>query len=133
MTANNPAVEKGGPSLNPAGRPKDTPEKKAKRWKRSKLRKTESQLQELNPQAIENIRKSVDGEKIDKEIVNTSKWVVTTTVAVNKAAFSEELELNGVRASTAGAESVDDEDESAGPEAEFTLTKLPTKAHLKSV
>lgn len=131
--ANNPNVYEGGPSLNPAGRPKDTPERKAARLKRSKLRKTEAQLRELNPQALENIRKSVEGLPVDKEVVNTSKWVVTTTVAVAKAALAEEMQLNGVKEVTAAIDAEDAFDDDNGPLAEFTLEQLPTKADLRSV
>lgn len=133
--ANNPAIVEGGPSLNPAGRPKDTPEKKAQRLKRSKLRRTEAQLRELNPQALENIRKSVNGETIDKEVVSTSKWVVTTTVAVAKAALAEEMELNGslkVREANE-SEVMDADEEETSPMAEFSLDMLPTAANLRAV
>ena len=134
--AGNPNLTKGGASLNPAGRPKETPEQKAAKLKQSKLRKTEKELLKLNPAALENIRKSVEGEPIDKEVVNTSKWVVTTTVTVSKAAMTEEMELNGLKdknASAALAEAQADDDDSSEPLAEFTLYQLPTQAHLKSV
>lgn len=134
--AGNPNLTKGGASLNPAGRPKETPEQKAAKLKQSKLRKTEKELLKLNPAALENIRKSVEGEPIDKEVVNTSKWVVTTTVTVSKAAMTEEMELNGLKdknASAALAEAQADDDDSSEALAEFTLYQLPTQAHLKSV
>ena len=134
--AGNPNLQKGGASLNPAGRPKETPEQKAAKLKQSKLRKTEKALLTLNPAALENIRKSVEGEDIDKEVVNTSKWVVTTTVTVSKAAMVEEMELNGLK-DKAGRDALteaqaEDEDES-GPLAEFSLLQLPTPAQLKGV
>lgn len=133
--AGNPNLTKGGASLNPAGRPKETPEQKAAKLKQSKLRKTEKTLMNLNPAALENIRKSVEGEDIDKEVVNTSKWVVTTTVAVSKAAMVEEMELNGLKdkaAREALTEAQAEEDEATGPIAEFSLHMLPTPAQLKS-
>lgn len=134
--ARNPAVHKGMESLNPAGRPKETPEQKAAKLKKSKLRKTENELLKLNPQALENIRKSVEGEQIDKEVVNTSKWVVTTTVAVSKAAMQEELELNGLKdrnMKAAMEEAQGEEYEEGGPVAEFSLNMLPTARDLKAV
>lgn len=133
--AGNPNLTKGGASLNPAGRPKETPEQKAAKLKQSKLRKTEKALINLNPAALENIRKSVEGEDIDKEVVNTSKWVVTTTVTVSKAAMVEEMELNGLKdkaARDALTEAQAEDDESTGAIAEFSLHMLPTPAHLKS-
>lgn len=134
--ARNPNLQKGGASLNPAGRPKETPEQKAAKLKQSKLRKTEKALLNLNAAALENIRKSVEGEDIDKEVVNTSKWVVTTTVTVSKAAMVEEMELNGLKDKTARdalTEAQADEDDSSEPIAEFSLHQLPTAAQLKSV
>lgn len=134
--AGNPNLKKGGASLNPAGRPPETPEQKAAKLKKSKLRKTENELLKLNPAALENIRKSVAGEVVDKEVVNTSKWVVTTTVTVSKAAMSEEIELNGLKDRDGAAGLTDaqaDGDESYEPMAEFSLHQLPTPAQLKSV
>lgn len=135
--AGNPNLTKGGASLNPAGRPKETPEQKAAKLKQSKLRKTEKALLQLNPAALENIRKSVEGEEIDKEVVNTSKWVVTTTVTVSKAAMTEEMELNGLK-DKSGRDALteaqmDEDDEATGPIAEFSLFQLPSQAQLKSV
>lgn len=132
----NPNLQKGGASLNPSGRPKETPEQKAAKLKTSKLRKTEAALVKLNPAALENIRKSVEGEEIDKEVIATSKWVVTTTVTVSKAAMTEEMELNGLK-DKAGRDALteaqaDDEDDN-GPLAEFSLLQLPTQSQLKSV
>lgn len=134
--AGNPNLQKGGASLNPAGRPKETPEQKAAKLKQSKLRKTEKALLNLNAAALENIRKSVEGEDIDKEVVNTSKWVVTTTVTVSKAAMTEEMELNGLK-DKAGREALTeaqaDEDDASDAIAEFSLHMLPTPAQLKGV
>lgn len=134
--AGNPNLQKGGPSLNPQGRPKETPEQKAAKLKKSKLRKTENELMKLNPAALENIRKSVEGEAVDKEVVNTSKWVVTTTVAVSKAAMSEEIELNGLKdrdGASGLTEAQSEDDDSSEPLAEFSLFQLPTQSQLKSV
>lgn len=134
--AGNPNLQKGGASLNPAGRPKETPEQKAAKLKQSKLRKTEKALLNLNPAALENIRKSVEGEDVDKEVVNTSKWVVTTTVTVSKAAMSEEMELNGLKDKAgrdALTEAQADDEGASEPLAEFSLHILPTAAQLKSV
>lgn len=132
----NPNLQKGGASLNPQGRPKETAEQKAAKLKQSKLRKTERELLKLNPAALENIRKSVEGEPVDKEVVNTSKWVVTTTVTVSKAAMVEEMELNGLKDQAgrdALTEAQADEEDDNSPLAEFSLFELPTQSQLKSV
>lgn len=134
--AGNPNLKKGGTSLNPAGRPKQTPEQKAAKLKESKLRKTEKTLIDLSKTALENIRKSVEGEDIDKEVVNTSKWVVTTAVAVSKAAMAEEIELNGLKDKAgrdALTEAQADDEDASDAQAEFSIQLLPTPAQLKSV
>jgi len=134
--AGNENSTNGATSPNRGGRPKETPEQKAAKLKQSKLRKTEKELIKLNPAALENIRKSVEGEVVDKEVVNTSKWVVTTTVTVSKAAMVEEMELNGLKdkgGRDALTEAQADDDDSGDALAEFSLHMLPTPAQLKSV
>ena len=88
-----------GRSGNPAGRPLKGEEKGADPVikKQSKLRATEKKLMKLTPQAIINIEKSVKGESVDKEVLSTSKWVVTTSAAISKQAMMEELEINGIK------------------------------------
>lgn len=90
---------KGFGSPNPRGAPKkeDRKDYNPAIKKQSKLRVTEKKLMKLTPQAIENIEKSVKGESVDKEVLSTSKWVVTTTAAISKQAMMEELEINGIK------------------------------------
>lgn len=73
-----------GQSGNPNGRPKGTGRPV------SKLRKTQRKLQELEEKALENIKKSVEGGIIDKEILSSSKWVITAILSISKAALAEE-------------------------------------------
>lgn len=114
----NPAFHKGMKSLNPGGRPVGA----HKPHKRSRLRATESQLMKLNKKSLENIEASVNGEVVDKEVLATSKWVVTTTVAVSKAAMQEEIEINGLKASDKKEmEEVQSEEETG---ARFSLSML---------
>ena len=40
---------------------------------------------------------SVGKKNIDKEVIATSKWVITTIVAVNKAANAEETLVQSIR------------------------------------
>ena len=86
-----------GSSGNLLGRTPETPEQKEAKKKLSKLRATEKKLLNLNPKALRVIGASLDGEEVDKEQVATAKWVVTTTIAVSKAAMSEEIAILGVK------------------------------------
>lgn len=80
-----------GQTGNSRGRPKGTGRPV------SKLRNTLSKLRELEKQALDNIAESVGKKDIDKEVIATSKWVITTIVAVNKAANAEEAFLQSLR------------------------------------
>lgn len=81
-----------GQTGNPLGRPKGRRNKPI-----SKLRTTLNKLRELEQQALDNIADSVGKKNIDKEVIATSKWVITTIVAVNKAANAEEALLQSIR------------------------------------
>lgn len=81
-----------GSTGNPSGRPKGRRNKPI-----SKLRTTLNKLRELEQQALDNIADSVGKKNIDKEVIATSKWVITTIVAVNKAANAEEALLQSIR------------------------------------
>lgn len=74
-----------GRSGNPKGRPKGTGGKPV-----SRLRRTLRKLQELEDKSLENIKKSVDGDNIEKEVLASSKWVIGALVTVSKAATAEE-------------------------------------------
>ena len=95
--------------------------------KQSKLRATEKKLMKLTPQAIENIEKSVKGESVDKEVLTTSKWVITTAAAISKQAMMEELEINGIKDKLAQKEIEDSqaEDDDESGNAVFSMD-LPT-------
>lgn len=80
--------KKGAPSPNKYGRGGDPNKKKLPK---SKLRNLEVKLYKLSPQAIENISKSINGEEVDKEVLSTSKWVVSQITMLSKSALSEEL------------------------------------------
>ena len=82
---------------NQNGRPVETPEQKEAKKKLSKLRGTEKKLLSLNPKALRVISASLDGEDVDKEQVATAKWVVSTTIAVSKAAMAEETAIMGIK------------------------------------
>lgn len=82
----NPALQKGAPALPGAGRPKGSTQK----VKSSKLRKTLNKLREIEDKALQNIKDSVEGKEVDREVLATSKYVVSTIVVLNKAAVAEE-------------------------------------------
>ena len=82
---------------NQNGRPVESPEQKEAKKKLSKLRGTEKKLLSLNPKALRVISASLDGEDVDKEQVATAKWVVSTTIAVSKAAMAEETAIMGIK------------------------------------
>lgn len=86
-----------GVSGNLMGRPVESPEQKEAKKKLSKLRGTEKKLLSLNPKALRVISASLDGEDVDKEQVATAKWVVSTTIAVSKAAMAEETAIMGIK------------------------------------
>lgn len=90
MTKNTTSFE-AGKSGNPSGRPK------GKGRPVSRLRTTLTKLRELEKQALDNIAESVGKKNIDKEVIATSKWVITTIVAVNKAANAEETLVQSIR------------------------------------
>ena len=82
-----------------------------KRIRKSKLRKTLDKLYALEGKAMENIKASVDGAEVDKEMLATSKWVVTNIMTVTKAAAQDEAEINGLRLEMDKAEAEEQEKE----------------------
>lgn len=82
-----------------------------KRIRKSKLRKTLDKLYALEGKAMENIKASVDGAEVDKEMLSTSKWVVTNIMTVTKAAAQDEAEINGLRLEMDKAEAEEQEKE----------------------
>lgn len=100
-----------------------------KRLRKSPLRKTLSKLMELEPRSLENIKSSVEGKEIDKDVLATSKWIVNSLVTLTKAASSDEAEMNGLRLKFEEASREEDEvveAEQAAPSSRFSLHVLPT-------
>lgn len=67
------------------------------RIQKSKLRATAESLREIEPTALANIKKSVEGEKVETQQLDSSKWVVSSIIALDRAAASEEASLTKVR------------------------------------
>ena len=84
-----------------------------KRIRKSRLRKTLAKLHELEPYALENIEKSVKQQDVDKEALNTSRWVITNLMSLTKSAAQDEAEINGLRLEMDKAEAEEQEKEEA--------------------
>lgn len=74
-----------------------------KRIQKSKLRKLEDELLKMQPKALSNIEKSINGEEVDSEMLNSSKWLVNSVVSVSKACSAEEISYNKLRKEFADA------------------------------
>lgn len=119
--------QKGQPSPNPSGRPRTGKGKPV-----SKLRSTLARLREIEPMAIENIKKSVNGDTdIDKEVLANSRWVVSTSVTVLKAAMQEELAIHGIREKNAELADEVENEQSSEPSVVFSLNMLPEPKDLQ--
>jgi hypothetical protein len=74
---------KQGTSGNKAGRPKGV--------SKSALRGILAKLKKMDQEAIDTIQKSLtEGSTVDKDKVQTAKWVVNTITLVHKAVLAEE-------------------------------------------
>lgn len=82
---------------------------KGKRVKRSPLRKTLAKLQSLEPHALALIEKSVKELEVDKEALQTSKWIVTNLMSLTKSAIQEEEILNDMRLKLAESDREEEE------------------------
>lgn len=81
----NPTFAKGQKSPNPTGRPKGSGKKI------SSLRTIFNKLKKMDQEAIDAIQASLtEGSTIDKDKVQTAKWVITTIATLHKACLSEE-------------------------------------------
>lgn len=112
---------------------KDAGNQKKKRLRKSELRKTLAALKALEPKSLDNIEKSVNGLEVDKESLQTSKWVVNSVVTITRAAVSEEQVINGLRMEMDKFESEDEEKEPEETEvkSKFSLVVLPKKTDLE--
>jgi len=115
-----------GKSGNVGGRPKGSGKPV------SKLRSTLARLREIEPMALENIKRSVSGEtEIDKEVLANSRWVVTTSVNVLKAAMQEELAIQGIREKNTELADEMETEQSTEPSVIFSLNMLPEPKDLQ--
>lgn len=93
-----------GKSGNPSGRP--TKEKVGSK-PISTLRKTLNKLKELEERSLENIAAIVNGtqvkseeelQEVDKQMLETSKWVIATISSMSRAATQDEQLRHEIRA-----------------------------------
>ena len=75
----------------------DNQNQRKKRIKKSALRKTLVKLQELEPHSLALVEKSVKEETVDRESLQTAKWVLNNLISFTKAAAQDEAEMNGLR------------------------------------
>lgn len=83
------------------------------RIQKSKLRNTAEKLRELEPTALENIKNSVEGKEVDQKMLDTSKWIITSIVSVDRAASGEEAALTKIRMEGKRDDSEEDEQDVA--------------------
>lgn len=85
MAVKKESWEKGGASPNPKGRPKGAGRKV------SSLRTIFNKLKKMDQEAIDTIQKSLsEGSSVDKDKVQTAKWVINTITVIHKACLQEE-------------------------------------------
>lgn len=96
---------------------------------RSPLRKTQREIEKFEVKALENIKLSVEGGKIDKEVLATSKWVVNTKITISRAATAEEQLEHGIRQSEVEDDIIEEQEEET-PKTRFSLHVLPTAKDL---
>ena len=97
-----------------------------KRVRRSKLRQTVEKLRELEPLALENIKKSVEGNQVDKEVLQSSKWALEKISSFTIAAIQEEEKNANLKFKHQEAAQTEDEEavseETTPKPARFQLT-----------
>lgn len=121
-----------------ATKEKETPDKvpeKRRRLRKSPLRKTLAKLTELEPYSLELVEKSVKQQAVDKESLQTAKWVLNSLISFSKAAIAEEDVINGLRLkmnAQADAEDNEQEEEEKAPgPAEFRMYMFDANASSK--
>ena len=111
--------KKGGESPNPSG---GLP----KRVRRSKNRKLIEKMREHEDIALENIGRSVRGEDVDKECLQSSKWLCERLVSFSVACQNEEEKNANIKFKHQEAAQAEDEElekeESTPKPARFQLT-----------
>lgn len=130
-----PQIWEEGQSGNPNGRPAGKAAKPI-----SSLRRTLNQLKKLEKQALDNIEAVVNGKKVrdedgvltevEKQRLDTSKWVITTISALSRSATQEEaLKLQVKRGDAPQAQQQEPpEQEAPKPSEDGKVLKFPQKS-----
>lgn len=71
---------------------------------KSPLRKTAQSLREVEEHCLEVIKDAVMGKEVDKTSLETSRWVLQTIMALDKASSQEEIQSARVRLEAKKAE-----------------------------
>ena len=95
------------------------------RIQKSKLRETAEELRKIQPTALENIKRSVEGEKVETQQLDSSKWIVSSIIALDRAAASEEASLTKIR-----LEGKRDEDDETDQQEAAEIVKLVPRLKL---
>ena len=109
-----------GTSGNPAGSTQKV------RIIKSPLRKTADSLREVEEDALKSIKAAVKGDKIDKDQLDTSKWVISMIQTLDKSASAEEIASAKVRLDAKKAQ-----ENGAGVEDMHTAEVVPMSSRLK--
>lgn len=81
------------------------------RIQKSKLRDTAAKLRELETKCLENIKNSVEGNEVKDKQLDSSKWVISSIIALDRAASQEENMLTKLRLEGKRDGDGDDEEE----------------------
>lgn len=112
----NDTTWKKGQSGNPKGRPKGIPKSI------SALRSTLNKLKLLEPEAIENISKAVEGnDDVSNSQVDISKWLITTISQLTRTAIAEENYRDSIKKEYAQAMK-EEEDKATGTDGVVSTT-----------
>lgn len=95
------------------------------RIQKSKLRETAAKLREIEPTALENIKNSVEGKDVDPKQLSSSQWVVSSIIALDRAAANEEASLTKIR-----LEGKRDEDDESDQQEAAEIVKLVPRLKL---
>lgn len=109
-----------GKSANPAGSTQKV------RIIKSPLRKTADSLREVEEDALKAIKDAVKGDKVEKDRLDTSKWVISMIQTLDKSASAEEIASAKVRLEAKNAQ-----EKGAGVEDMHQAEVVPMSSRLK--
>lgn len=96
------------------------------RIQKSKLRDTAAKLRELESKCLENIKNSVEGNEVKDKQLDSSKWVISSIIALDRAASQEENMLTKLR-----LEGKRDDLDEVDPQETAEIIKMTPRLELK--